>query len=48
MVINILAYIKKNTIVFIDEPELFLHPLLEIELFSLLKDILTRFNVSVR
>ncbi|MFV5367646.1 AAA family ATPase [Acinetobacter junii] len=44
MVINILAYIKKNTIVFIDEPELFLHPLLEIELFSLLKDILTRFN----
>ena len=44
MVINILAYIKKNTIVFIDEPELFLHPLLEIELFALLKEILTRFN----
>lgn len=44
MVINILAYIKKNTIIFIDEPELFLHPLLEIELLTLLKDILSRFN----
>ena len=44
MIINILANIKKNTLIFIDEPELFLHPVLEIELMSLLKDVLQRFN----
>lgn len=44
MIINILANIKKNTLIFIDEPELFLHPVLEIELMSLLKDVLHRFN----
>ena len=44
MIINILANIKKNTLIFIDEPELFLHPILEIELMLLLKDILFRFN----
>jgi len=40
MVINILGSIKKNSLIVIDEPELFLHPTLEIEFISMLKEIL--------
>jgi hypothetical protein len=43
IVVNILGSIRNNSLVIIDEPELFLHPNLEITLISLLKDVLKRF-----
>ncbi len=43
MVINILGAIRNNSLLVIDEPELFLHPNLEITLITLLKDVLRRF-----
>lgn len=44
LVINILGAIKRNTLILIDEPELFLHPSLEIQLVDMLKQILQSFN----
>jgi len=44
LVINILGAIKRNSLVLIDEPELFLHPSLEIQLVEMLKKILHSFN----
>lgn len=44
IVINVLGALKENSLVVIDEPELFLHPTLEIEFISLLKKILKPFR----
>jgi len=44
LVVNILGAIKRNTLILIDEPELFLHPSLEIQLVDMLKQILKSFN----
>lgn len=44
LVINILGAIKRNSLVLIDEPELFLHPSLEIQLVEMLKKILHSFS----
>lgn len=44
IVINVVGQIKKDSLVVIDEPELFLHPTLEIKFISLLKNILELFN----
>jgi ABC-type cobalamin/Fe3+-siderophores transport system ATPase subunit len=43
IVINILGAIKKNSLVIVDEPELFLHPTLEIAFVSMLKEILKKY-----
>lgn len=43
IVINVLGAIRNNSLLVIDEPELFLHPNLEITLITLLKDVLQRF-----
>ena len=40
IVINILGAIRRNSLILIDEPELFLHPTLEIAFISMLKDLL--------
>ncbi len=40
IVINILGAIKKNSLIIVDEPELFLHPSLEISFVGMLKNIL--------
>lgn len=44
IVINILGSIKKNSLLLIDEPELFLHPNLEVSYLALLKSVLNYFN----
>lgn len=44
IVINVLGSIRDNSLIVIDEPELFLHPTLEIEFISLLKAILIPFR----
>jgi ABC-type Mn2+/Zn2+ transport system ATPase subunit len=44
VVINILGAIRRNSLVLVDEPELFLHPSLEIQLVEMLKQILHNFN----
>lgn len=44
LVINILGAIKRNSLVLIDEPELFLHQSLEIQLVEMLKKILHSFS----
>lgn len=44
VVINTLGAVKRNSLVLIDEPELFLHPSLEIQLIEMLKQILHSFN----
>jgi energy-coupling factor transporter ATP-binding protein EcfA2 len=44
MVINIIGEIKNNSLIIVDEPELFLHPTLEIEFISLLKEVLESFK----
>lgn len=44
IVINVVGNIKKDALVVIDEPELFLHPTLEIEFISLLKQVNNAFN----
>lgn len=44
VVINILGAVKRNSLVLIDEPELFLHPSLEVQLIEMLKQILHNFN----
>lgn len=43
IVVNVVGQIKKDSLVVIDEPELFLHPALEIEFIELLKRILKAF-----
>ncbi|EKO3823465.1 ATP-binding protein, partial [Vibrio harveyi] len=43
IVINILGSIKKNSLVVVDEPELFLHPNLEIVFVSMLKKVLKNY-----
>ncbi|MHA3460636.1 AAA family ATPase [Yersinia enterocolitica] len=42
--INVVGAMKENSLIVIDEPELFLHPNLEIEFISLLKKVLTPFR----
>ncbi|MBB3146908.1 ABC-type Mn2+/Zn2+ transport system ATPase subunit [Phyllobacterium trifolii] len=44
IVINILGAIRRNSLILVDEPELFLHPTLEIQFVNMLKTILKRFN----
>jgi ABC-type Mn2+/Zn2+ transport system ATPase subunit len=44
IVINILGAIRRESLILIDEPELFLHPTLEIQFIDMLKKILDRFN----
>ncbi|MFY2763522.1 ATP-binding protein [Arenimonas sp. MALMAid1274] len=44
IVINVLGAIRRNSLLLVDEPELFLHPTLEIQFVDLLKRILTKFN----
>jgi len=44
IVINILCGIRRDSLILIDEPELFLHPTLEIRFVGMLKDILQHFN----
>jgi hypothetical protein len=44
IVINILGAIRRNSLILIDEPELFLHPTLEIAFVRMLKAILTSYG----
>lgn len=44
IVINILGAIRRNSLILVDEPELFLHPTLEIQFVDMLKKILAQFN----
>ncbi|WP_447902989.1 AAA family ATPase [Pseudomonas serbica] len=44
LVLNLLGAIKRNSLILIDEPELFLHPSLEVQLIEMLKQILDKFN----
>jgi AAA15 family ATPase/GTPase len=44
IVINVIGSIRKDSLIVIDEPELFLHPTLEIDFVSLLKDVLIAFK----
>jgi len=44
IVVNLLGSIRRRSLVLIDEPELFLHPTLEISLVSMLKSILQAFG----
>jgi len=44
IVINILGAIRRNSLIVVDEPELFLHPTLEIQFVSMLKTVLKRFS----
>lgn len=44
IVINIIGAIRRNSLVLIDEPELFLHPTLEVQFIEMLKEILSSFN----
>jgi hypothetical protein len=44
IVINVVGAIREHSLVVIDEPELFLHPTLEIEFISLLKTVLKPFK----
>ena len=44
VVVNILGVIRRNSMVIVDEPELFLHPTLEVQFVSMLKQILRTYN----
>jgi energy-coupling factor transporter ATP-binding protein EcfA2 len=44
IVINILGVIRRNSLILVDEPELYLHPTLEIQFVDMLKKILSQFN----
>ncbi len=44
IVLNVVGQIRPDSLVVIDEPELFLHPTLEIEFISLLKRVLEAFS----
>jgi hypothetical protein len=44
VVVNILGVIRRNSMVIVDEPELFLHPTLEVQFVSMLKQILRTYS----
>lgn len=44
IVINVLGAIRRNSLLLVDVPELFMHPTLEIQFVDLLKRILAKFN----
>lgn len=44
VVVNILGVIRRNSMVIVDEPELFLHPTLEVQFVSMLKQILRSYG----
>lgn len=44
IVVNILGVMRRNSLVIVDEPELFLHPTLEIQFVSMLKQILQTYG----
>ncbi|WP_173571223.1 AAA family ATPase [Acetobacter conturbans] len=44
IVVNILGVIRRNSLVIVDEPELFLHPTLELQFVSMLKQILRTYG----
>lgn len=44
IVMNVLGAMQRNSLILIDEPELFLHPNLEIQFIDMLKEILERYN----
>ncbi len=44
VVINILGAIRRNSLILIDEPEIFLHPTLEIAFIKMLKKILSSYH----
>lgn len=44
IVVNILGAIRRDSLILVDEPELFLHPTLEIRFIGMLKRILQHFN----
>ena len=44
MVLSLLAELEREALVLIDEPELYLHPNLEIEFIALLQELLARFD----
>lgn len=44
IVVNILGVIRRNSLVVVDEPELFLHPTLEVQFVSMLKQILRTYG----
>jgi energy-coupling factor transporter ATP-binding protein EcfA2 len=44
IVINVLGAIRRNSLILVDEPEIFLHPTLEIQFIDMLKKILASFN----
>lgn len=44
VVVNILGVIRRNSMVIVDEPELFLHPTLEVQFVSMLKQILRTYG----
>lgn len=44
IVIDLLGVIRRNSLVLIDEPELFLHPTLEIQFVEMLKEVLLSYN----
>lgn len=44
IVVNVVGAIRRNSLILVDEPELFLHPTLEIQFIAMLKQILFSFN----
>ncbi len=47
IVINILGVLRRNSLILVDEPELFLHPTLEIQFVEMLKEILAAYGSKV-
>lgn len=46
IVINVLGAMRRDCLIIVDEPELFLHPTLEINFIRLLKDVLTEYSAK--
>lgn len=44
IVVNVIGVIRRNSLVIVDEPELFLHPTLEIEFVTMLKKVLRTYG----
>lgn len=44
IVVNVLGVMRRNSLVVVDEPELFLHPTLEIQFLSMLKQLLRTYG----
>lgn len=44
MIVNILGAVRRNSLILIDEPEVFLHPNLEIEFVRMLKSVLSIYS----